>query len=86
VSECDREVPIVRRPWPTTGCYGNEKSIVEQTETPINPIWASRLKANDKARFSTINMKRTYSYCGKRHAVSSMRKRCVDGVDITIKY
>ena len=86
VSECDRELSIVRRPWPTRGCYGTEKRIVEQTKTPIEPIWASRRKANEKARWSTINMKCTYSYCVKCHAVSSMMKGCVDRVYITPEY
>jgi hypothetical protein len=86
VSECDREVSIVRRPGPTGDCYGDETRIVKQTETPIEPRWASRLKANEKARWSTINMKRTYSYCVKRHAVSSTIKLCVDRADITPEY
>jgi hypothetical protein len=25
VSECDREASIMRRPWPTTGCYDMER-------------------------------------------------------------
>jgi hypothetical protein len=60
--------------------------IVEQTGTPIEHIWASRLKANEKARWSTIDMKRTYSYCVKCHAVSPMITICVDRVDITPEF
>jgi hypothetical protein len=28
VSECDRETSIMRRPWPTRGCYNMDKNII----------------------------------------------------------
>jgi hypothetical protein len=62
------------------------KRIVEQIEVPIEPLWASRLKANEKAIWSTINVKDTYSYCVKRHEILPMIERCVDRVDITPEY
>jgi hypothetical protein len=33
VSECDREAPIMRRPWPTGGCCAIEKKNITTNTT-----------------------------------------------------
>jgi len=47
-SECNREVPIVRRPWPTRGCCAMETNLgyvfcdVEYREVFLNIYWFTR--------------------------------------------
>jgi len=64
VSECDREVSIMRRPWPTRGCRAKEKqtsiSIICVTSPVLHPVIRLSLTPNNLSIESFIK-ERTYN-------------------------